>query len=432
MKRRGILFYSDDLAVVLLLRIIILLTPLILVFTLPQYWVPYVPDIYPFNFLYTFLVIPWIGSMWLVQKGTILFSGGINDPSPPVLIDWPKDNEETEDVVEEERIKDHPVFPHTLFYGPAGMGKSTITELTVKELENIYGHGIKFITVTPSQIKSKVDLDKIMMNLEPYSCILIDEIHGLKMDLEEALYSAMQDGVYDMTGSDRIDIGSASINVSTNNNVERINLPKFTMFGATTLVGDLNEPLRQRFRLRIKLEPYSREDLANIAMITATKSKPQTLSDYVGQASAKNRLDIAFKALNSDTKTKFMPDAYDEISSRSLGTSRIVTQITKEAIDYAKANNYPIVDSVTIDEVCEYMGIDKNGLGKTHRALISVLVDRNNKPLGRKSLSRMINVAPRDIDEMYIPELTANGWATFDQSRGMIILTDKAMKTYGV
>ncbi len=254
---------------------------------------------------------------------------------------------------------------HVLLYGPPGLGKTTLASIISNEL----GTNIRYIS-GPS-IERSGDLASILTDLEPGDVLFIDEIHRIPRNIEEVLYSAMEDYVLDIV------VGKDGASHSI-----RVDLPPFTLIGATTRFGDLSSPLRDRFGIIARLEYYTPEELHKIVLRTA-----------------------------SVYETKIEDVAAYELARRSRGTPRIANRLFRRVRDFADV----LGDGTITLDICRHsldkLKVDGSGLDSTdYRYLRAIVINFNGGPVGLDTLSATISEDPTTIEDVYEPYLLQEGY----------------------
>ena len=255
---------------------------------------------------------------------------------------------------------------HVLLYGPPGLGKTTMSMIIANEM----GTNIK-ITTGPS-IEKTGDLVAILTALEPGDVLFIDEIHRLNKVVEEILYPAMEDFCVDVV------IGKEASTRSV-----RIDLPPFTLVGATTRAGDLSAPLRDRFGIISKLEYYDETDLKTI--------------------------------IDRTSRVYSMPmddDAKSALAMRSRGAPRIANRLFRRVRDFAQFNGEEIISKERTIEALDRLKVDQLGLDDVdHKYLLGIIHRFKGGPVGLESLAASIGEEPQTLEDVYEPYLLQIGFA---------------------
>jgi len=272
---------------------------------------------------------------------------------------------------------------HVLLFGPPGLGKTTLASIIANEM------GTNIYIVSGPSLDRVGDLAAILSSLDPGDVLFIDEIHRIPRVVEEVLYSAMEDFAIDIiTGKD-----------STATTL-RIELPPFTLVGATTRVGDITAPLRDRFGIVQHLDYYNSEDLQKIIMRTA-------------------------KVFNF----KIAKDAAFEIAKRSRGTPRIANRLFKRVRDFAQFEDLDC-KLITLDianKSLEKLLIDSEGLNITDRRYLKTLIEKfNGGPAGLNAIASTLSEDSQTLEDVIEPFLLKNGFIT-RTPRGRVA-TEKAYK----
>lgn len=286
--------------------------------------------------------------------------------------------------VEAAKIRNE-ALDHVLLYGPPGLGKTTLAFIIAHEL------GTHIKTASGPSIEKTGDLAAILSSLEPGDVLFIDEIHRMPRYIEEVLYPAMEDFSLDII------VGSEG-----NTRNIKIDLPPFTLVGATTRAGDLSAPLRDRFGIISKLQFYTTEELCDIIKRTS-------------------------RVLNMEIEE----DAAFELARRSRGTPRIANRLFKRVRDFALVKGNGKIDITITKEALTRLHIDELGLDKTdHDLLLAIINKFNGGPVGIEALSSSIGEEVTTIEDVYEPYLLQIGLLK-RTARGRMV-TDKAYETLGI
>lgn len=274
---------------------------------------------------------------------------------------------------------------HVLLYGPPGLGKTTLAYVIANEM----GTNVK-VTTGPA-LSRPGDLASILSSLEPGDILFIDEIHRIPKVVEEILYSAMEDYAIDIVMGK--DSGAMTL---------RIDLPPFTLVGATTRFGDLTSPLRDRFGIVHQLNYYNTAELTQIIRRTSR------IFGY-----------------------PITEDASVELAKRSRGTPRIANRLFRRIRDFAQYNNEEAITFKTTDYALNKLNIDACGLDQTDRRYLEVLIERfHGGPVGLEALAATISEETVTLEDVNEPYLLQEGFIT-RSPRGRVA-TEKAYQHLGL
>lgn len=254
---------------------------------------------------------------------------------------------------------------HTIFYGPPGLGKTTIAHIIAKEM------GASLRSTSGLVLTHAGDLAAILTNLQEHDVLFIDEIHRLPASVEEALYPAMEDYQLDLV----VGQGPAARTV-------KLDLPRFTLVGATTKAGALTSPLRDRFGLVYRLEFYSPSDLGRIVTRSA---------GVLG--------------------TSIDPDGAAEIARRARGTPRIVNRLIRRVRDYAQIKAEGHITRQVAQEALTWLGVDSAGFDDMDRKILLTIIEKfNGGPVGVESLAAAVQEDRGTLEDVYEPYLIQAGY----------------------
>ena len=273
---------------------------------------------------------------------------------------------------------------HVLFFGPPGLGKTTLSVIIAREL------GVNIKQTSGPVLDRAGDLAGILTSLENKDVFFIDEIHRLNAIVEEYLYSAMEDYKIEIM----IDKGPSARSV-------QLNVEPFTLVGATTRLGSLTSPLRDRFGVLLRFDYYEREDLYEII-----KRSAEILEVEIDK------------------------DGALELASRSRGTPRIANRILRRTRDFAEVKANGKIDGSVANDSLSSLGIDRQGLDSMDRSILETLIDKfNGGPVGLNSLAVAVSEDVSTIEDVYEPYLIKEGFIQ-RTNRGRIA-QEKAYKHLG-
>ncbi len=253
---------------------------------------------------------------------------------------------------------------HLLFYGPPGLGKTTLANIIAHEMN------VNIKTTSGPAIERPGDLAAILTNLQEHDILFIDEIHRLSKGVEEVLYPSMEDYKLDII----IGKGPSARSI-------RLDIPKFTLIGATTKAGMLSSPLRDRFGYVAKLNFYTEDELLKIIFHSA------------------KTLDI-----------KIDKEAGIALAKRSRGTPRLTNRLLKRVRDWAQVQKSPTISTTIVNEAVESLGVDKLGLDEHDRILLTTIIEKfNGGPVGLDTIAAALSEDSNTIEDVVEPYLLQLG-----------------------
>ena len=306
---------------------------------------------------------------------------------PKMLTDYVGQDEVCEqmEIFVQAAVKRQEALDHVLIFGPPGLGKTTLSHIIANEMQ------VNLRQTSGPVLEKAGDLAAILTNLEAHDVLFIDEIHRLSPVVEEILYPAMEDFQLDIMIGD----GPAARSI-------KLELPPFTLVGATTRAGLLTSPLRDRFGIVQRLEFYSAEELGLIIMRSAGLLKIE-----VEAAGAR------------------------EIASRSRGTPRIANRLLRRARDYAEVKADGVISETVAHAALDMLKVDQSGLDHMDRRLILALIEKfDGGPVGVESLAAAIGEERGTIEDVIEPYLIQQGFMMRTQ-RGRVV-TSRAYLHFGI
>ena len=266
--------------------------------------------------------------------------------------------------IEAARQREEPL-DHVLFYGPPGLGKTTLAVIIANEM------GVKMKVTSGPAIEKPGEIAAILNNLSEGDVLFIDEIHRLNRQVEEVLYPAMEDFAIDIV----IGKGAAARSI-------RLDLPKFTLVGATTRAGLLTAPLRDRFGVVSRLEFYSTQDL-----MTIIRRSAEVLHVKIDERGA------------------------EELARRSRGTPRLANRLLKRVRDYAQVCHDGVITLQVANEALDLLDVDKYGLDQSDRNILLTMMNKfRGGPVGIDTLAAALGEDSGTLEEVYEPYLIKNGF----------------------
>jgi len=252
-----------------------------------------------------------------------------------------------------------------LLAGPPGLGKTSLAQIVAEELE------VQFVQTAGPALERKADIAAFLTALEPRAVFFVDEIHRLPRAVEETFYPAMEDGQLPIT-----------VGTGAGARVVTLDLPPFTLVGATTRAGLLTTPLRDRFGIQHRLDHYDTTDLARIVIRSAQV------------------LDVAIE-----------PKGAEAIAERARGTPRVANRLLKRVRDYAQVHGGGVVDAATAGAALDLLEVDHEGLDRLDREILAAVCSQfSGGPVGLSTLAVAVQEEADTIEDVYEPYLLQRGF----------------------
>ena len=295
-----------------------------------------------------------------------------------------KAKENLEVFIQAAKMRNEPL-DHVLLHGPPGLGKTTLAGVIATEM------GVNLRVTSGPAIEKPGDLVALLTNLQENDILFLDEIHRINRSVEEILYPAMEDFAVDII-----------LGKGPSANSIRLDLPHFTLIGATTRSGQLSAPLRDRFGVTLRLELYTTAELCRIVKRSA-----------------------------GILEVEIEPDGAEEIASRSRGTPRIANRMLRRVRDFAQVRGGGVITKEIADEALRRLEVDKAGLDNVDRRMLRSIIELyGGGPVGLDALAATINEEAVTLEDVYEPFLLQNGFLTRTM-RGRCV-TRKAYEHLGI